>query len=260
MTIPRTAEGDDGYVVTRGDDGELKRVYSEISEDGKSFSTSRADTYKAVYYAEPVNTEHPAYRFSRNITVREEMKEKAGAKSPATETGGTASKAESVTSSGKASAGDSEKSAESEEEAHMEPEGEDKAWFHTGGETDNPGEKPGQSAHVEPGGEMVIPKKIHVKPERLVCMCINKDEGKYLLRFFPNKDSEDGMAELYLSGETQRYPAPIRNASQIGGSVLVEGNTIKGLTFVKGKDIRLSIDLDYTDYCSLEVELYATSK
>ena len=156
--------------------------------------------------------------------------------------------------------GNMESSSESEEEAHMEPEGEDKAWFHTGGETDNPGEKPGQSAHVEPGGEMVIPKKIHVKPERLVCMCINKDEGKYLLRFFPNKDSEDGMAELYLSGETQRYPAPIRNASQIGGSVLVEGNTIKGLTFVKGKDIRLSIDLDYTDYCSLEVELYATSK
>ena len=37
VTIPRTAEGDDGYVVTRGDDGELKRVYSEISEDGKSY-------------------------------------------------------------------------------------------------------------------------------------------------------------------------------------------------------------------------------
>ena len=52
--------------------------YEAKNEDGKSFSTSRADTYKAVYYAEPVNTEHPAYRFSRNITVREEMKEKAG--------------------------------------------------------------------------------------------------------------------------------------------------------------------------------------
>ena len=94
--------------------------YEAKNEDGKSFSTSRADTYKAVYYAEPVNTEHPAYRFSRNITVREEMKEKAAAKSPATETGGTASKAESVTSSGKASAGDSGESTESEEDTETD--------------------------------------------------------------------------------------------------------------------------------------------
>ena len=32
--------------------------YEAKNEDGKSFTTSRADTYKAVYYAEPVNTEH----------------------------------------------------------------------------------------------------------------------------------------------------------------------------------------------------------
>ena len=94
--------------------------YEAKNEDGKNFTTSRADTYKAVYYAEPVNTEHPAYRFSRNITVREEMKEKAGAKSPATETGGTASKAESVASSGKASAGDSGESTESEEDTESD--------------------------------------------------------------------------------------------------------------------------------------------
>ena len=94
--------------------------YEAKNEDGKSFTTSRADTYKAVYYAEPVNTEHPAYRFSRNITVREEMKEKAAAKSPATETGGTASKAESVASSGKASAGGSGESTESEEAAESD--------------------------------------------------------------------------------------------------------------------------------------------
>ena len=94
--------------------------YEAKNEDGKSFTTSRADTYKAVYYAEPVNTEHPAYRFSRNITVREEMKEKAVAKSPATETGGTASKAESVTSSGKACAGGSGESTESEEDSESD--------------------------------------------------------------------------------------------------------------------------------------------
>ena len=40
--------------------------------DGKSFSTTRADSYKAVYYVEPVNTAHPAYRFSRNVTVKEQ--------------------------------------------------------------------------------------------------------------------------------------------------------------------------------------------
>ena len=37
----------------------------------EDFTTSHADTYKTVYYVEPVNQEHPNYQISRNVTVKE---------------------------------------------------------------------------------------------------------------------------------------------------------------------------------------------
>lgn len=45
--------------------------------NGNEFSTSHADSYHAVYYVEPVNTEHPAYRISRTITVKEPVQTEA---------------------------------------------------------------------------------------------------------------------------------------------------------------------------------------
>ena len=47
------------------------KLYEVKNEDNTDFSTSRAGTYKAVYYVEPTNEQHPVYRISRNITVRE---------------------------------------------------------------------------------------------------------------------------------------------------------------------------------------------
>ena len=50
-------------------------LYEVKSEDNADFSTSRPGIYKAVYYVEPVNEQHPVYRFSRNITVKEPVTE-----------------------------------------------------------------------------------------------------------------------------------------------------------------------------------------
>ena len=156
--------------------------------------------------------------------------------------------------------GDLDSSSKDTPGAHMEPGGNEQEWFHPGGKTEHPKSKPGQPAHSEAGGEEKAPKRISVSAEKFVCMCINKNEGRYMLRVTPNKDGTDGVIELFLSAETQRYPAPIKNATVIGGTASVEGHRIKGLSFVKGKDLRLSIEIDYSDYCSMEVGLYATSK
>ena len=67
----------DDYEVAFGEEIDLEKDFSNITipegkkvkvyfheaknADGKSFSTTRADSYKAVYYVEPVNTAHPAY-------------------------------------------------------------------------------------------------------------------------------------------------------------------------------------------------------
>ena len=45
------------------------KLYEVKNEDNTDFSTSRAGTYKAVYYVEPTNEQHPVYRISRNITT-----------------------------------------------------------------------------------------------------------------------------------------------------------------------------------------------
>ncbi|MDO5132181.1 MAG: hypothetical protein Q4D81_04245, partial [Eubacteriales bacterium] len=49
--------------------------YKAGNADRKDFSTSRPGTYKASYFAEPADSTHPAYRFSRKITVKEARKE-----------------------------------------------------------------------------------------------------------------------------------------------------------------------------------------
>ena len=41
----------------------------------EDFTTDHADTYKAVYYVEPVNQEHPKYQISRKLIVREKETE-----------------------------------------------------------------------------------------------------------------------------------------------------------------------------------------
>ena len=75
-------------------------------------------------------------------------------------------------------------------------------------------------------------------------------------------DGTDGVVELYLSAETQNYEAPIQKASLIAGNgnISVSKNRIKGFSFAKGQAVRVSIELAFYDYCSMEVKMYATQK
>ena len=53
------------------DDSKVKVTFHEAkSETGEGFSTEKKDTYKAVYYVEPVSG-HPAYQIYRNLIVKE---------------------------------------------------------------------------------------------------------------------------------------------------------------------------------------------
>ena len=146
------------------------------------------------------------------------------------------------------------------ENGHMEKGGSDEEWFHNDGKTEQHRSIPGQEAHPEQGGDTKMPARINVGAEKFVCMGIDKDAGKYMIMVIPNQDGENGCMELFLSAETQRYNAPIKNASVIGGTVTFKDNVISGLHFVKGQPIRISLELDYRDYCSMEVVMYATSK
>lgn len=54
------------------DDNKVKVTFEEAkNEKQEDFTTDHVDTYKAVYYVEPVNSEHPKYQISRKLIVRE---------------------------------------------------------------------------------------------------------------------------------------------------------------------------------------------
>ncbi len=146
------------------------------------------------------------------------------------------------------------------ESGHKEPGGIDEEWFHTDGHTKHPGKRPGQDAHLEKDGEGKSPVKINVEIEKFVPICVNKSEGKYVILIVPKKDGVNGSVELYLSAETQKYEAPIKKATLIGGSMELDGNVCRGLTFVKGQPLRISLELDFCDFCSMEVMMYANQK
>ena len=54
------------------DNEKVKVTFEEAKNaQGEDFSTSHADTYQAIYYVEPLKTEHPMYQISRNLVVKE---------------------------------------------------------------------------------------------------------------------------------------------------------------------------------------------
>ena len=73
-------------------DNKVKVTFEEAKNDkDEDFTTDHADTYKAVYYVEPVNQEHPKYQISRKLIVREKATEAQ------TETAGSEAVTESET-------------------------------------------------------------------------------------------------------------------------------------------------------------------
>lgn len=149
-----------------------------------------------------------------------------------------------------------------EEGGHKEEGGNEEGWFHGNGHVTNRGPRPGTEAHTEHGGKDPVAKIINVGVEKFICICTDKNKGKYAIRLIPSGDGKDGIIELFLAAEIGRYEAPIIDAKLIGGNdkISIEGNKIKGITFEKNKELKFILDLDFYDFCSMEVKLYATEE
>lgn len=154
--------------------------------------------------------------------------------------------------------GDNSASEESEDKGHFEEGGDDYSWFPESDIPINPPEPiPHDPAHLEAGGNNNMPREIAVKEKQIVYLCLDKNAGKYMLKVVPAQSAKKASVELFLSAETQSYEAPIKNATMIGGSASFDGNTISGFDFVENKELTFSLELDFYDYCSLEVALHA---
>ena len=100
-----------------------------------------------------------------------------------------------------------------------------------------------------------------IKPQKLRIMCMDKNAGKYVVMFIPDADGTNGVIKFELSAETGSYPAPLVSASLIGqGGVRVSGNKLAGVEFKKDSPLKVMLQLDYSDYCSMEVSACADKK
>lgn len=110
----------------------------------------------------------------------------------------------------------------------------------------------------DPNGRSSVPKKHDITPQKLRIMCMDKAAGKYVVMFIPDANGTNGVISFELSAETGSYPAPLLNASLIGqGNVKVSGSKLTGVEFKKDTPIKVMLQLDYTDYCSMEVSACA---
>ena len=85
-----------------------------------------------------------------------------------------------------------------------------------------------------------------------------------ILKIESEIDSERNDLHLFLSGEIQNFPVKVNSAflMDINGpqNLNIIGNRITGFSLHKGKVTCLKIVIDYKDYCSLEVQLYAAKE
>lgn len=95
-----------------------------------------------------------------------------------------------------------------------------------------------------------------VSPAKSRVMCTNKSQGEYTINFVPNASATDGIISLFLSAESQNYDAALISATADGTALAVSGNRISGLTFTENVPVKLSVKIDFHDYCSMEVKAY----
>lgn len=120
-----------------------------------------------------------------------------------------------------------------------------------------PGPHPLEPPVPTPPKEQPI-KWVDIETSDLDYLCIDKSRSEYQIVFTPDNGFANGQVKLYVMAETDAYDAKVLSATLDDGTALsvTKGNIIEGLNFVKDKPVSIKVNLDYTDYCSLEVEAY----
>lgn len=96
-----------------------------------------------------------------------------------------------------------------------------------------------------------------IAPANIRNVVRSKDTGEYMIIFTPSTSATDGYIEIYMSAESQNYDAPLIGASctECPGLAFAN-NRISSLVFIEKQPLKINIQLDYHDYCSLEVKAY----
>lgn len=146
------------------------------------------------------------------------------------------------------------------DDVNVERGGNDLGYPHNGGHTDQHTGRKEDNVHIEGPGTEKMPTRKAVTLEKFVPVRVDKEKGIYMFKLIPSINATNGEIEVYLSAETSIYEAPIKSAQLIGGNeCTVSGHIIKGVPLTKDSELRMKIELDYYEICSLEVKIYATA-
>lgn len=136
---------------------------------------------------------------------------------------------------------------------------------HGGGQiTPNPDSVPKEGSFEEgeghPGFEKVYRESAFIKFKPI---CVNKESGSYVLIIVPSESSESSRIKLMQSAEVGNYELPIvsakiRNPEGIISDLEIKGNCLEGLALEAGKEYRITLKVDYNDYCTMEKAIYVS--
>lgn len=85
----------------------------------------------------------------------------------------------------------------------------------------------------------------------------DKNNGLYTIVFTPSLSATDGILEVFMSAESQNYDAKILNATcDVCPDLIIQNNRILNITYTEKQPLKINIQLDYHDYCSMEVKAY----
>lgn len=96
-----------------------------------------------------------------------------------------------------------------------------------------------------------------IAPAKTRVVCANKENGQYIVTFVPTANASVAVIDLFMSAESQNYNAKIVGATcDSCPGISFSDNRISGLAFAENVPIRIKVQLDYHDYCSMEVKAY----
>lgn len=96
-----------------------------------------------------------------------------------------------------------------------------------------------------------------IAPTKSRVVCTDKSNGQYVVTFVPVATATNGVLDLYMSAESQNYNASIVSVScDSFPDITFKDNRVMGLIFTEGTPIKLKVQLNYHDYCSMEVKAY----
>lgn len=98
-------------------------------------------------------------------------------------------------------------------------------------------------------------KDISIQKTRIIA--IDKTNGKYIIRFIPESDSESACIQIMQAAENDSYPAEISKVSIDGyDNCCIDKAIIKNVKFKKNVPVIINLEIFSHDYSSFEVTCY----